>query len=215
MWHAAAWRIVMRPRPLDPVEIRILGCLVEKESTTPDAYPLTLKALTAACNQRSNRDPVMDLTETDVRQGLDRLHAEVLVWPVSGARVDRWRHALTRSLELSDAGRAVLGVLMLRGPQTIGELRGRSDRMHHFAELTDVEAALDSLTSGEEPLVTRLGRRPGQKEARWAHLLGGDVEDDMGIEESRPVRPAPSRIEERLAAVEARLERIERHLGLD
>jgi uncharacterized protein YceH (UPF0502 family) len=205
----------MRPRTLDPVEIRILGCLVEKEATTPDAYPLSLKALTAACNQKTNRDPVMDLTETDVRQGLDRLHAEVLVWPVSGARVERWRHALNRALDLSDAGRSVLGVLMLRGPQTVGELRSRADRMHPFRGLADVEAALDSLTSDDEPLVVRLERRPGQKEARWAHLLGGEVHDVAPSGDDRPARPTPSRMEARLDALEARLERIEQHLGLD
>lgn len=208
----------MRPRPLDPVEIRILGCLMEKEATTPDVYPLTVKTLVAACNQRTNRDPVMQLDEGDVRTALDRLHAEVLVWPVSGARVDRYRHALNRTLGLDDESRSVLTLLMLRGPQTPGELRARADRLHFFRDVHEVERALERLESGEEPLVRQLDRRPGQKEARWIHLLSGDEEStedpDAVPAEAAIRRPAGGVLERRLDAIESRLRRIEDALGL-
>ncbi len=151
----------------------MLGCLLEKQQATPEYYPLTLNALAAACNQKSNRDPVMDLADGDVRGALERLRAEVLVWPVEGTRAERWEHNLDRSWELDAASKALVTVLLLRGPQTPGELRSRCERLHPFGSVGDVEAALSRLAAGPEPLVTELGRGPGQKESRWAHLVAG------------------------------------------
>ena len=162
------------PRELDPVEIRVLGCLLEKERTTPDAYPLSVNALTAACNQKTNREPVMRLTGPEVEAVLTRLRSEVLVWPEEGARIRKWTHNLDPKWELSPAAMAVMTVLMLRGPQTTGELRSRTERMHPFASAAEVEGTLVGLTEGDEPLVVQLARRPGQKEVRWTHLVGGE-----------------------------------------
>jgi uncharacterized protein len=164
------------PRPLDPVEIRVLGCLLEKQQTTPEYYPLTLNALIAACNQKSNREPVMELVEPDVRHALERLRAEALVLPVEGSRVERWEHRLDRRLDLSDSSRAILTVLYLRGPQTPGELRTRCERMYPFATPSAVEDELTRLATGVEPLVADLGRAPGQKEHRWTHTAAGEVQ---------------------------------------
>ncbi len=208
------------PRPLDPVEIRVLGCLLEKERATPDLYPLTVNALVAACNQRSSRDPVMTLGPADVTDALDRLHAEVLVWPVSGARSQRWRHNLDRRLELEPATGAVLTLLMLRGPQTPGELRGRSDRLHTFATTREVEETLAALAARGQPLVAQLERSPGQKEARWAPLLaepGSEPWAATAPPATAPPHPAGDslgervgRLEGELAALRERVARLER-----
>jgi uncharacterized protein len=193
------------PRPLDLVEIRILGCLLEKEQVTPEYYPLTLNALVAACNQRSNRDPVMDLAEGDVRAALDRLHADVLVWPVLAGRAERWRHALDR-WELDSATRSVVTLLLLRGPQTPGELRARAERMHAFASTAEVEAALASLAAPPEPLAVELPRRPGQKEQRWTHLAAGDLPEEL-LAPGPVVLTAPTGgLAARLDALEAKVE---------
>jgi len=198
------------PRVLDPAEIRVLGALLEKEQTTPDTYPLSLNALVAACNQRSNREPVMDLSEADVRGALDRLHEDVLVWPTHGARVERWRHNLDRRWELDAPGRAVMTLLLLRGAQTPGELRGRSDRLHAFASPADVEAALARLAEGTDPLVVQLARRPGHKEARWNHLVAGTPVDTP----AEPAAPqARSTVADRLDELEARVSQIEEILS--
>lgn len=206
------------PRVLDAVEIRVLGSLLEKEQTTPDAYPLSVNALVSACTQRSNRDPVMDLEAGDVDGALDRLHEEVLVWPVEGARVQRWRHNLDRRWELDAATKAVLTVLLLRGPQTPGELRARTDRMHPFDATDDVEAVLVTMAAGDEPLVVQLERRPGQKESRWAHLAGGPPTEPTATPPTRVTAPdtGPSLrdrvadLEQRVARLEEALERFER-----
>jgi uncharacterized protein YceH (UPF0502 family) len=203
------------PRTLDAAEIRVLGALLEKEQATPEYYPLTLKALTAACNQRSNRSPVMELDENDVRGTLDRLHEHVLVWPVSGARSERWRHNLARRWELDDRAKAVMTLLLLRGPQTPGELRGRADRLYRFAATDEVESVLEELSREPEPLVTRLTRAPGQKESRWCHLAAGEPTEV--VPESAPLPrsvPEPglgdrlTELEERVAALEAELQRL-------
>lgn len=200
------------PRTLDAVEVRVIGSLLEKEQTTPDAYPLTLNALLAACNQRSNREPVMELDAGDVRNALDRLHEDVLVWPSSGARVERWRHNLDRRWQLEPAAKAVLTVMLLRGAQTPGELRTRTERMHAFAATEEVEDVLLGLAEGPEPMVAELERRPGQREARWIHLVG-DVPEEAPV--ARPTPPTVDRpgltdrvaaLEERVAALEAALE---------
>ena len=177
------------PRELDKVEVRVLGALLEKEQTTPDYYPLTLNSLVAACNQRSNRDPVMDLSAPEVEAALDRLHREVLVWPTQGSRVQRWRHSIDRRWELEPAGKAVVTLLLLRGAQTVGELRSRSERMHAFASIDEVAEALELLAAGQEPLVVLLSRRPGQKEARWTHLVEGRPVEPVA--EAAMPQPAP------------------------
>ncbi len=169
------------PRELDPIEIRVLGCLLEKERTTPDAYPLTLNALTSACNQKSNREPVMQLTASEVDSVLARLRTEVFVWPEDGARTQKWSHTLDRKWGLSPAAMALMTVLMLRGPQTPGELRARTERMHPFGSSADVENTLVGLAEGDEPLVVHLARQPGQKEARWTHLVGGEPDIETAV----------------------------------
>ncbi len=195
------------PRELDPVEIRVLGSLLEKEKTTPDAYPLTLKALVSACNQKSSRLPVMQLSEADVRAALDRLHQEVLIWPVTGARVERWRHALRRQWGLDDPTHAVMTLLLLRGPQTIGAIRNRSERMHIFADNNEVEATLAVLRQGDEPLTVLLGRRTGQNEARWMHLVGG-TPDEASLASIDEETRGPS-LAQRVTDLEERLARLE------
>jgi hypothetical protein len=197
------------PRALDAVEVRVLGCLLEKEQTTPEYYPLTLNALVAACNQKSNRDPVMELTETDAQGALDRLREHVLVWATSGARVQRWEHRLDRRLELDGAGKALLTVLFLRGAQTPGELRTRSERMHAFASLEEVEQALRQLAARPEPLVIELPRLPGQKERRWAHLAAGEV----AIEPVAGELPAGEGLAERIAQLEETVASLARDLA--
>lgn len=161
-----------------PVEIRILGCLVEKHLTTPDNYPLSTNALVAACNQRSNRDPVVDYDERTVDAAMLELRADGLARTVTGGRTNKHRHVLDEALGLDDRALALLGVLMLRGPQTVGELRIRTERAATFIDLDEVEATLIALASDDRPLVRRLERRPGQKEPRWMHLLGGEPDDD-------------------------------------
>ena len=211
----------MRTRKLDPVEIRVLGALMEKEQTTPDNYPLTINAVIAACNQKSNRNPVTQLTETEVVEALDRLREDVLTWRSEGARAERWEHRLERRLSLDPGKKAVICLLMLRGPQTAGELKGRSERMHAFADVGEVEQTLASLADGFDALVEELPRLPGQRENRWSHLMLADefVTEEPAPQAAAPApRPAPRPVAEedrgpdameRLAAVEAKMEEIE------
>jgi len=163
---------------LNHVEARILGALIEKDITTPEYYPLSLNALLNACNQKSNRDPVMNLGENAVRDALLALNEKGLAGPVSSAdsRVPKYEHRLQEVFNLPRAETAVLCVLLLRGPQTPGELRGRTERMHRFEELSDVHSALQRLIQREPPLVRMLARQPGTKETRYLHLLSGEVE---------------------------------------
>ena len=201
------------PRELDAVEIRVLGCLLEKEQTTPDAYPLSVNSLVGACNQKSNRDPVMALSETDVEGALDRLNGEVMVWPVDGARIRKWRHSLDRMWDLRPATRAVMAVLLLRGAQTAGEIRARTERMHPFASTSEVEEVLANLAAGEEPLTVHLARQPGQKEARWTHLVGGPPDARTTVfEPARVEAPAPG-LSQRVSDLEDRVARLERLLA--
>jgi uncharacterized protein YceH (UPF0502 family) len=162
----------------DAVEIRVLGCLIEKQHTTPDVYPLTLNSLRLACNQSTNRDPVVDYDDSTVRAGLDRLvqrkWTTLASW--SNRRAMKYRHTLDTALGLDDAEVAVLCVLMLRGPQTHGELRARTERMHRFADSGELDETLDRLTGRE--LAERLARRPGQREERYRQLLG-DLEAEL------------------------------------
>jgi hypothetical protein len=168
----------MPPILLTAAEARVLGALVEKEVTTPDYYPLSLNALINACNQRSNREPVMDLDEDAVRQALHGLEDEHLAGRARSAdgRVTKYEHWLGEAFNFSRAETALLCVLLLRGPQTPGELRGRTERLHRFDEIADVLAGLQKLMEREPPLVAILPRQPGTKEARYAHLLSGPVE---------------------------------------
>lgn len=158
-------------------EIRVLGSLIEKEITTPDYYPLSLNALVNACNQKSNRDPVLNLNEEDVRHALHSLNQKGLAGTASSAgdsRVPKFEHRMQEAFNFTRRETAVMCVLMLRDPQTPGELRGRTERMHRFEDLTDVQSTLQKLMTREEPLVKVLPRQPGTKEARYAHLLGGE-----------------------------------------
>lgn len=160
---------------LDPNDQRVLGSLLEKERTVPTTYPLTLNALRTACNQSSGRNPLTDLSEREVLASVDSLKALGLARIVhagTGARATKYRQVLDEKLELTNAERAVVTLLLLRGPQTPGELRSRSDRLYTFHHAADVEAALAALAAREEPLVQELERQPGQKEQRWVHLLG-------------------------------------------
>lgn len=168
---------------LSPAEARVIGSLIEKESTTPDNYPLSLNALTAACNQTSNRDPVMELDEDKVRNAVNALRQQSLVraGQQAGSRVMKFQHLLVDRLRLDQPALGVLCVLLLRGPQTAGEIRGRAGRLAEFATVSDVETVLDAMA--REGLVAELPRRPGQKEVRYAHLLSGapPTEDDRDL----------------------------------
>jgi uncharacterized protein YceH (UPF0502 family) len=191
---------------VDAVEIRVLGCLIEKQRTTPDQYPLSLNALRLACNQTTNRDPVVEYDERTIKAALDRMAHRGWTRFASGvgSRALKYRHLLPEKLGVTDGELALLGVLMLRGPQTPGELKQRTERLHRFESTAEVVQTLDALA--ERELVVRLDRRPGQKEERYAQLLGGDIEE-LG---SGPVRgqtpPAGGDIEERVARLEAAVE---------
>jgi uncharacterized protein len=163
---------------LNAVEVRVLGALVEKEVTTPDYYPLSLNALVNACNQKSNRHPVMTLDDDAVRSAVDSLNKKGLAGTASAAdsRVTKFEHRLQEAFNFSRPETAVLCVLLLRGPQTPGELRGRAERLHRFDDLEAVVSALQRLMDRQPPLVKILPRQPGTKESRYAHLLSGDVE---------------------------------------
>lgn len=166
------------PEILNDVETRILGSLVEKQLTTPEYYPQTLNALIAACNQKSNRDPVVSYDEKTVMEALERLRDRNLVYVFYGStsRVPKYKHMLPSVYELEPPDIAVICELMLRGPQTLGELRARGDRLYQFSGLGEVQETLDGLTRRDDPLVIKLERQAGQKEARFAHLLNGEID---------------------------------------
>ena len=174
----------------DPIQLRVLGALIEKEITTPENYPLSLNSLIAACNQRSSRDPVLDLTEDEVRQAVHSLEDLDILSPVRDARVPKYEHRVRTVLNLRRDETAVLCLLMLRGPQTPGELRGRADRMYSFDDIASVQSTLERLTNrsadaastvanvagkASQSLVIMLPRQPGSRESRYAHLLGGPI----------------------------------------
>ena len=173
---------------LSPASARVLGSLVEKEITTPEYYPLSLNALMNACNQKNNRDPVTSLDEDEIRQALHTLQDQGLAAPVRGteSRVAKYEHHLQEVFNFTRGEIAVMCVLLLRGPQTPGELRGRTERMHRFEELSDVQSVLQRLMQREPPLVTMLARQPGTKEARYAHLLSGEVTEVLPIAAVEP-----------------------------
>jgi uncharacterized protein len=179
--------------PLSPAEVRVLGSLVEKQVTTPDYYPLSLNALTNACNQLTNRDPVVAYDDQTVLRALDSLRDKRLATLFRGAesRVAKYKHTLTDAILLTPAEVAVLCILMLRGPQTVGELRTRTERLYRFEHLADVEETLNTLATREPPLVVKLPRQPGTKEARFAHLFSGPVDVPASEIAPRPEPPPP------------------------
>jgi len=192
---------------LDPVQLRVLGCLLEKQRTTPDQYPLSLNALRLACNQATNRDPVLDLDESTVREAVQRLGT--IGWSRlasgPGSRAAKYRQLFDEALGLLPSETAGLAVLMLRGPQTAAELRARSERLYHFASVPDVEATLEALAGRE--LVQRQERRAGTREERWIHLLGDDdaVLPQEQAEGSDSLLQRVVRLEERLSELERAL----------
>jgi uncharacterized protein YceH (UPF0502 family) len=205
---------------LDSVQIRVLGCLLEKQQTTPDAYPLTLNSLRLACNQATSRDPVVDYDEATVREAAQRLGERGFARLTSyhGSRTSKYRHLLDEALGISPDERALLCVLMLRGPQTLGELKQRSERLHSFPDLNSVEAALTRLT--ERELGRWLDRRPGQKDARYTHLLAeGGEEGTAAAAETAPdaeqddLAAEVGRLREALDALRTDLDALRRDLG--
>jgi uncharacterized protein YceH (UPF0502 family) len=178
---------------LNSVEARVLGALVEKDITTPDYYPLSLNALVNACNQKNNRDPVMTLDEAAVREALDGLHNKNLAGPASCAdsRVTKYEHRLQEMFNFTRGETAVLCVLLLRGPQTPGELRARTERMQRFEDLTEVQSSLQRLMQRDPPLARVLPRQPGTKESRYMHLLSGDTKDPGMADASVARAPSP------------------------
>ena len=202
---------------LDPVEARILGCLIEKQKTTPDGYPLTLNSPRLACNQSTNRDPVVDYDEELVFDHIQKLHRKELTRSASGhgSRSAKYRHLTAERLAIDEAGEALLAVLLLRGPQTPGELKTRTERMHAFGDLGELEQALEHMI--EAGYVERLERRPGEKSERYRHLLdegagepAAEVVADQppqAVGESADLRTRVERLEEEVAELRARLER--------
>jgi uncharacterized protein YceH (UPF0502 family) len=202
---------------LSDVEVRVLGALVEKDITTPDYYPLSLNALVNACNQKNNRDPVMALEEEAVRAALDSLQGQRLAGPASGAdsRVTKYEHRLQEVFNFDRREIAILCVLMLRGAQTPGELRGRAERMHRFEELDDVVGTLERLSQRDPALVAMLPRQPGTKESRYMHLLSGPGESVAFVpHESRPADgDRIGRLEDEVTALRRELTEVQRQLG--
>ncbi len=201
------------PTIINEIEARVIGSLVEKQLTTPEYYPLTLNALTAACNQKSNREPVMSLGETELLAAIDSLRDKNLVYLYYGStsRTVKYKHMLPNVFDLDPAATAIVALLLLRGPQTVGELRGRSDRLYEFGGLDEVQAALDDLANRNEPLVLRLERQPGQKESRYAHLLSGEV-DQAAIATVASVARSAGGSNERIEKLESDLESVRSEL---
>jgi len=203
------------PRALDEAETRVLGSLLEKEQTTPELYPLTVNALVQACNQKTAREPVLSLSEGAVHGALRELLQAGLVQRTEGARTTRWRHALDVRWGLDPARKAVMTLLLLRGPQTPGELRNRSERLHPFASVPELEDALTELSAPPEPLARELERGPGQKESRWVHLVGAGADEATQTPAVR--RYATDEGEDvptRIADLNRRLREVERIVGL-
>lgn len=205
---------------LSLLETRVLGTLFEKQHTVPDTYPLTLNALVSGCNQKSSRSPVMEATEAEVQSALDSLRGANLVIETSGGRVARYSHNIERVLQVPSQSAALLVVLMLRGPQTVGELRINSERLHKFADISAVEAFLEELAARPAgPLVVQLPRLPGARENRWAHLLSGAPkvevasgdatrEESPSLGEMAELKAKVAQLESELAQVKALVERI-------
>ena len=205
-----------RSTPLNPVQARVLATLMEKARTVPDSYPLSLNALLNGCNQKSSRDPVMELTEADAQQALDDLLRQSLVTPVSGSRTQRWEHNFPRGIGVPEQSAVLLSLLLLRGPQTAAELRLNAERWYRFADISSVEAFLDELQERSEekggPLVMLLPRAPGAREPRWATLLSGPIDLSAlpAASSGSSTRAASSGVnEQRIAALEAQVQQLQ------
>lgn len=210
-----------RTQPLSAVQARVLATLMEKSRTVPDSYPLTLNSLLAGCNQKSSREPVMQLTEGEVQQALDELRLRALVVEIGGARVARWEHNMPRGVGVPDQSAVLLSLLALRGPQTAGELRINAERWHRFADISSVEAFLEELAERSDerggPLAVLLPRAPGARESRWTHLLCGPVDVQAAAAAAGTQRSgAPSvdaGLHDRVAALEAEVAALRRSLA--
>jgi len=199
------------PTILTDIEARVLGSLIEKQVTTPEYYPLTLNALTLACNQKNNRNPVTSYSENQVADAVESLRDKNLAYVFYGSssRVPKYKHVMPEVMHLSHPELALMCVLMLRGAQTLGELRGNGGRLHEFSSLEEVEETLNGLISREpEPLVIRLPRQPGQKDARYAHLLSGEVNVEAIAETTERVVTRRVNLEERVEALAAEVEKL-------
>jgi hypothetical protein len=201
-------------RPLSLLETRVLGTLYEKQHTVPDSYPLTLNALVSGCNQKTSRSPVMEVSESEIQGALDSLKSANLVMETSGGRAQRYSHNVERVLQVPSQSAAILTVLMLRGPQTAGELRINCDRMHSFADLSAVQGFLDELAT--RSLVVQLARLPGARENRWAHLLSGTpkVEVVAASPAKDDLASTVARLESELAELREQVARIAKQLGI-
>ncbi|HEU5083196.1 MAG TPA: YceH family protein [Acidimicrobiales bacterium] len=202
--------------PLSPEQQRVLGSLAEKEATVPDTYPMTLRGLQTACNQKNNREPVTDLDEATIQRVLDELKARNLarfVYASHGARTTKFRHVLHERLRLEPAELALLTVLLLRGPQTVNELRTRTERAHAFADNDEVVVTLEALAGRDDPIVVHLPRQPGQKETRWMHLLGDADVEALAAEGERVPEPAAAPPTVAGAGLEARVAELERRVA--
>ena len=196
-------------RPLTANEARVLATLMEKARTVPDSYPMSLNGLVTGCNQKTSRDPVMNLSDAEAQEALDALKRLALAVETSGNRTTRWEHNFQRGVGVPEQSAVLLGLLMLRGPQTAGELRINAERWYRFADISSVEAFLDELQerSAEKggPLVVLLPRAPGAREQRWAHLLCGPVDTTAPTVSAATVGGAPSALQARVAALEAQV----------
>ena len=216
-------------RPLSLLETRVLGVLIEKAHTVPDSYPLSLNSLVGGCNQKTARDPVLNASESEVQATVDALKVLHLVFEASGSRVSRYEHNLGRAMNLPSASVALLAVLMLRGPQTSSELRANSERLHKFADTGSVEAFLEELAerSAEKggPLVVKLPRAPGAREARWTHLLSGEVDvsalpvaaesvDFVAASELAALKAQQATMQREIQTLQALVERLYAELGV-
>ncbi len=213
-------------RPLTPQEARVLGTLMEKARTVPDTYPMSLNSLVIGCNQKTSRDPVMQMTDAEAQEALDELKRLSLAFESSGSRTTRWEHNFQRGVGVPEQSAVLLGLLMLRGPQTAGELRINTERWYRFADISSVEAFLDELSerSAEKggPLVVQLPRAPGAREPRWAHLLCGPVEvasasggdSSAGTAPTAALRARVDALEAEVARLAATVERLCTELGI-
>ncbi len=218
----------MTLRPLTPIEARVLGTLMEKARTVPDSYPLSLNTLTLGCNQKSSREPLMSLAESQVQEALDSLKLLSLVFESSGSRVPRYEHNFQRAVGVPEQSAVLLGLLMLRGPQTVGELRINSERWYRFADISSVDAFLEELQDRSPEkggaLVAKLARAPGAREQRWAQLLCGPVDlsapaalanaDGVSLDDARRLEARIRSLEDEVSALRASLQNVLEQLGM-
>ena len=206
-----------RSTPLTAVEARVLATLMEKARTVPDSYPLTLNALVTGCNQKSSRDPVMEVSEGEAQEALDSLRLRTMSVQISSARATRWEHNFPRGVGVPDQSAVLLSLLMLRGPQTAGELRINSERWHRFADISSVEAFLEELRERSEekggPLVVLLPRAPGAREQRWAHLLCGPVDVNAMAQPPATAGARGDALAQRVVDLEAQVQQLQARLA--